>query len=117
MAVVIKQQLQHLENFYGDRAIVKVNELITDKAIELLNKYRSSHGLLIPDGLIAATAIVTNTPLLSKNQRDYRFIVGLNLLTYPEKYLYSLSRLFHPKDAQNAIETISAFSRSLEPYC
>ena len=78
-----KTELQHLEKFLRRYLIIKVNELITDKAIVLLSKYRLSHGLLIPDGLIAATAIVTNTPLLSKNQRDYRFIAGLNLLTYP----------------------------------
>lgn len=78
-----KTELQHLEKFLRRYLIIKINELITDKVIELLNKYRLSHGLLIPDGLIAATAIVTNTPLLSKNQRDYRFIAGLNLLTYP----------------------------------
>ncbi len=78
-----KTELQNLEKFLRRYLIIKVNELITDKAIELLSQYRLSHGLLIPDGLIAATAIVNNTPLLSKNQRDYRFISNLNLLPYP----------------------------------
>mgnify|MGYP001557166254 CR=1 FL=1 len=76
-------ELQNLEKFLQRYVIIKVNEFITDKAIELLKKYRLSHGLLIPDGLIAATAIVINAPLLSKNQRDYRFISELNLLSYP----------------------------------
>ena len=75
-----KMELQNLEKFLRRYMIIKVNELITDKAIELLSQYRLSHGLLIPDGLIAATAIVNNTPLLSKNQRDYHFISNLNLL-------------------------------------
>lgn len=78
-----KTELQSLEKFLQRYVIIKVDELITDKAIELLIRYRLSHGLLIPDGLIAATAIVTDTPLLSKNQRDYRFISELNLLSYP----------------------------------
>lgn len=78
-----KTELKNLEKFLYRYLIIKVNELITDKAIELLSQYRLSHGLLIPDGLIAATAIITNTPLLSKNQRDYRFISNLNLLPYP----------------------------------
>ena len=78
-----KTELQNLEKFLRRYLIIKVDELITDKAIELLSHYRLSHGLLIPDGLIAATAIVTNTPLLSKNQRDYRFISNLKLLPYP----------------------------------
>ena len=78
-----KTELQNLEKFLRRYLIIKVNELITDKAIELLSQYRLSHGLLIPDGLIAATAIVTNSPLMSKNQRDYRFISNLKLLPYP----------------------------------
>ena len=78
-----KTELQSLEKFLQRYVIIKVDELITDKAIELLIQYRLSHGLLIPDGLIAATAIITDTPLLSKNQRDYRFISELNLLSYP----------------------------------
>ena len=78
-----KTELQNLEKFLQRYVVIKVDELITDKAIELLIQYRLSHGLLIPDGFIAATAIVTDTPLLSKNQRDYRFISELNLLYYP----------------------------------
>ncbi len=78
-----KTELQNLKKFLRRYVIIKVNEMITDKAIELLSQYRLSHGLLIPDGLIAATAIVVNAPLLSKNQRDYRFISELNLLSYP----------------------------------
>ena len=78
-----KTELQNLEKFLQRYVVIKVDKLITDKAIELLIQYRLSHGLLIPDGLIAATAIVTDTPLLSKNQRDYCFISELNLLSYP----------------------------------
>ena len=60
-----------------------MDELICDRAIELLSEYRLSHGLLIADAFIAATAIIINAPLLSKNQSDYRFIPELNLLSYP----------------------------------
>jgi predicted nucleic acid-binding protein len=38
---------------------------------------------MIPDALIAATAMSVNQPFISKNQRDYRFISGLQLLPYP----------------------------------
>ena len=75
-----KAELQNLEKFLRHYTIIKVNEFISDKAIELLSQYRLSHGLLIPDGFIAATAIIFDAPLLSKNQRDYRFISELNLL-------------------------------------
>ena len=39
---------------------------------------------MIPDALIAATALVLNHPFISKNQRDYTFIDGLHLLPYPD---------------------------------
>jgi predicted nucleic acid-binding protein len=37
----------------------------------------------MPDAFIAATSIINNFPLLTKNQSDYRFISGINLLPYP----------------------------------
>jgi predicted nucleic acid-binding protein len=49
-----------------------------------------SHGLLIADALIAATAMRLEQPLVSENQRDYRFIDSLDLLSYPE--LHSIAR-------------------------
>lgn len=64
-------------------SIFKLNEAISDKAAALLRQYRLSHGLLIADALIAATTITWNTPLASKNQRDYRFIAELKLMPYP----------------------------------
>lgn len=63
--------------------IVGLNESIGNKSIESLNRYRPSHDLLITDSLIAATALTMNVSLLGKNQRDYRFIDELKLLSYP----------------------------------
>jgi predicted nucleic acid-binding protein len=78
-----KVELQDLANFLKSFQVVKLNETTSDKAVELLTTYRLSHGLLISDAFIAATALVLNWPFISKNQRDYRFIAGLNLLPYP----------------------------------
>lgn len=72
-----------LDKFFKQFQIVKIDAAISDKSVELLRQYRLSHGLLIADSLIAATALALNVPLVSKNQRDYKFIVGLNLLPYP----------------------------------
>jgi predicted nucleic acid-binding protein len=44
---------------------------------------RISHGLAIPDALIVATAMTLGCEFITKNQRDYRFIGGLQLLSYP----------------------------------
>jgi predicted nucleic acid-binding protein len=78
-----KRELQTVEGFLLRFQILKLTEQISDAAIDLLRQYRLSHGLLITDALIAATALVFAAPLISKNQRDDRFIVGLNLLAYP----------------------------------
>jgi predicted nucleic acid-binding protein len=78
-----KNELRETEKFLQRFEVLAVNETISEKADELLREYRLSHGLLIADSLIAATAITWNCPLVSKNQRDYRFIAELNLLPYP----------------------------------
>ncbi|MBD2481452.1 type II toxin-antitoxin system VapC family toxin [Planktothrix sp. FACHB-1365] len=78
-----KSEQQQLTVFLSSYGILKINESISDQAIELLRQYRLSHGLLIPDALIAATAISFDIPLLTKNQSDYRFITEVNLLPYP----------------------------------
>lgn len=56
---------------------------ISSRAPILFEEYRLSHGLALGDCLIAATALTLNVPLLTKNQRDYRFINDLHLLPYP----------------------------------
>jgi predicted nucleic acid-binding protein len=81
-----KVELRKLERFLQRFHIVKMNEPISDSAVELLRRYRLSHGLLIADALIAATALSLHIPLVTKNQRDYRFIDGLRLLAYPHPF-------------------------------
>ncbi|RME10552.1 MAG: type II toxin-antitoxin system VapC family toxin [Ardenticatenia bacterium] len=78
-----KAEQQALEQFLRRFHILKIDETISDKAVELLQRYRLSHGLLIADALIAATALCWECAFISKNQRDYRFIESLHLLPYP----------------------------------
>lgn len=78
-----KMESVRLDAFLARFQILAITERISDSAIRLLREYRLSHGLLIADALIAATAIVFNRPFATKNQRDYVFISGLNLLPYP----------------------------------
>lgn len=78
-----KTELQGLEKFLSRFQLLKLSEQVSDTAVDLLRQYRLSHNLLIADSLIAASALVFDAPPISKNQRDYRFIAGLNLLAYP----------------------------------
>jgi predicted nucleic acid-binding protein len=59
--------------------IIHFNEASSKLAIELIEKYRLSHGLLIPDAIIAATAIAFNLKLFTYNQKDFIFIPGILL--------------------------------------
>ena len=78
-----KRELQDLEKFLSRYQILRITGQISDRAVNLLTQYFLSHGLLIADGLIAATALVHNEAFITKNQRDFRFIAGLNLQPYP----------------------------------
>lgn len=78
-----KAELKNLEKFLDRYQILKITDQISNRAVDLLKQYFLSHGLLIADVLIAATALVHNEAFVTKNQRDFRFIASLNLLPYP----------------------------------
>lgn len=78
-----KTEQRNMERFLQRFQVLRLNENTCDQAVELLRQYRLSHGLLIPDAMIAATAMILGCPMISKNQRDFRFITGLQLLSYP----------------------------------
>ncbi len=81
-----KTELRALDKFLERFQAIKLNELVSDVAVDLLSRYRLSHGLLIPDSLIAATALALSAPFITKNQSDYRFIADLQLLAYPQPF-------------------------------
>ncbi|ASC70352.1 PIN domain nuclease [Halomicronema hongdechloris C2206] len=78
-----KTELQALNRFLAQFQVLTLTSQSSEIATQLLQEYFLSHGLLIADALIAATAIGNQIPLLSKNQSDFRFIQQLDLLGYP----------------------------------
>jgi len=84
-----KTELRAVQRFLSRFHVIHVNESISEKAVHLLLDHRLSHGLLIADALIAATALSLDQPLATKNQRDYRFIAELRLWPYPVPNLSS----------------------------
>ena len=54
--------------------VLPITEEISDKTIELRKDYK----IKLPDALIAATALVYNFTLVSRNVSDFKRIVGLN---------------------------------------
>lgn len=78
--LVSKQRMERLlRSFQLLPITVKISELTN----QLVTTYWLSYNLHFVDAHIAATALVHDLPLLSKNQRDFRFIPGLQRLPYP----------------------------------
>lgn len=77
-----KADFKSLQEFLDDFEIIHLNSSISEKAVDLFEEYRLSHGVLIPDMLIASTALMLEIPLMSKNQKDFRFIDELKLIEY-----------------------------------
>jgi predicted nucleic acid-binding protein len=59
--------------------ILLINPQITSIALNLVEAYRLSHKIDIPDAIIAASALYSNLTLFTYNLRDYRFIDNLRL--------------------------------------
>ena len=59
--------------------VVLISEMISVRARNLTVRYVRSHGLTIPDALIAATAIANRALLLTRNVRHYSFIPHLRV--------------------------------------
>jgi hypothetical protein len=77
-----KADFKSLQNFLSNFEIIQLSKSISEKAVDLFKKYRLSHGVLIPDMLIASTSLILEIPLLSKNRKDFRFINKLELIEY-----------------------------------
>ena len=67
--------LKSLESYHT----VHINEASSRKSAELIREYHLSHGLDIPDAMIAAIALTHDFELYTRNLKDFRFIEGLRL--------------------------------------
>jgi predicted nucleic acid-binding protein len=59
--------------------LLYISESISTQAKDLVETYFLSHGLLIPDAMLAATAIENNITLFTKNIRHFQMIEGLKV--------------------------------------
>jgi predicted nucleic acid-binding protein len=69
-------QLKVLNDFISASVIFGLSENIILKSIEVRKKYR----LKLPDAIIAATAIVNNLTLLTRNISDFKKVATLNCI-------------------------------------
>ena len=72
-----KREVGVIKKAFSDFEVVEISESISVKARSLIEKYTKSHGLLIPDALIGATALELGSPLYTTNIKDFQFIPDL----------------------------------------
>ena len=70
---------KRLEKLLKNYTIVYIDKDISLLGVSLYKKYKLSHGLDMPDSLIAATSIELGLPLFTYNLKDFRFIPGICL--------------------------------------
>ena len=75
-----KYELRKIEKFLCNYEIIQITEYSSLQAIELIKNYSKSHGLAIPDAIIASVAIERKLPLYTLNLKDFSFISGLRLI-------------------------------------
>jgi len=74
-----KQELKFTKDFLVGIKILPIDERISQLSLELLENYTLSHGLLILDALIAATAIKRNLTLATGNFKHFGMIEKLKI--------------------------------------
>ncbi len=75
-----KRELKEINSFLSKFSQININISICDKTVNLLNKYRLSHGLYINDAIIAATCLEYQLPILTLNKKDFKFISGIEMI-------------------------------------
>lgn len=75
-----KNEVIAIRKAFADFEIIELTEAISVKARNLIEKFAKSHGLLIPDALIVATALEFEIPLSTLNISDFKFIPNLTLV-------------------------------------
>lgn len=75
-----KNELKKIVTFLNRFEIISIDEEISLKSMELMKYYSLSHGLLVPDAMIAATSLVKDLPLWTFNLKDFKFIQNLYLM-------------------------------------
>ena len=75
-----KREVEEIEKFLANYSLLPLNDDVSNKSYELIKKYSKSHGLEIPDALIAASAISGNIGLATTNKKHFLMIKKLSLI-------------------------------------
>ena len=74
-----KSEVKKTSKFLVDYPVIDISIPICKKAYQLIIQYSKSHGLVIPDAFIAATALEESLTLATNNIRHFDMIEGLDV--------------------------------------
>ena len=74
-----KKELNKIKKHLKALNIVHFDNDVSKMAVSMIESYSKSHGLQIPDAIIAATGLLYEMKLLTLNLKDFRYIAGLKL--------------------------------------
>jgi len=79
-----KDELSALHRFVDQQQfmVLPLTEAISQRALFLMEEWRLSHGLLMADAMIGATAIEHGLPLLTANSKHYVFLPNITVKTF-----------------------------------
>ena len=70
------QERQHFEAFFAAATVLPLSKTVLDQAMKL----RQLRKITLADALVAATALVYNLTLVTRNTKDFDWIPNLSLL-------------------------------------
>jgi predicted nucleic acid-binding protein len=74
-----KIEVEKARKLIADFAFMHLSPAVSENAYDLMLTYSKSHGLTIPDALIAAAAITQGLELATDNERHFEMISGLTV--------------------------------------
>jgi predicted nucleic acid-binding protein len=71
-----QEEREYFEEFFAAAQILELSQPVLDRAVQL----RQSRRMTLGDALIAATALVHNLTLVTRNDEDFEWIEDLDIL-------------------------------------
>lgn len=72
-----KKELSRMKSRIKYYDVIEFDKQVSKLAQKLIENYSLSHGLMIPDAIIGATAVIHEIPLFTYNVKNFRYIPDL----------------------------------------
>ncbi len=76
-------QKQTIKKFLDNVPLLLITPDVSKRSIKLIDAYSNTHGLLLADALIAATALENDLTIVTYNVDEFKFVQSLKWLKPP----------------------------------